>query len=301
VSSSRHITIDFDYHRPKNLEEALTLLAHDPGSRPLGGGTDLLIQIKTGEHRPTTIVQVLDVEEMSSIEERDGILRIGAAVRLFKLEEDDTVASRFTALHEAVESLGSTQVRNMATLAGNLCNASPSADTATPLIVLGARAEVAFLGNGDGVGRRLVPMEEFFTGPGMTVLEHGQLLSAVVLPDLPAHAGSCFKKIGRVTLDMAKISCSAYLEREGSTMKKVRIAVGGAAPRPVRARAVEEALSGRDFDPAGLAEAARAVQESILPIRDIRSTVEYRREMAEVLIRDTLVEAWKRSGGNISS
>jgi CO/xanthine dehydrogenase FAD-binding subunit len=315
MSSSRHITIDFDYHCPSSLKEALMLLAGDPGSRPLGGGTDLLIQIKTGEHRPTSIVQVLEVKEMSSIEEQNENIRIGGSVQLHRLEESEIVESNFTALHEAVENLGSTQVRNMATLAGNLCNASPSADTATPLIVLGARAEIVFLDGENGIGTRFVPMDEFFTGPGTTVLEHGELLAAVVIP-LPTvsaaasagvsagaaaevQTGSCFRKIGRVTLDMAKISCSSYVEREGKTVMSVRVAVGGAAPKPVRATRVEEALTGRPLDLPLLAEAARGVQESISPISDIRSTVAYRRETAEVLVRDTFLAAWERSGGEV--
>jgi carbon-monoxide dehydrogenase medium subunit len=144
-------------------------------------------------------------------------------------------------------------------------------------------------------------MSEFFTGPGDTVLKAGQLLVALHLPEPPASSGSAFLKLGRVTLDMAKVSASACLEREGGRVRAVRLVIGGAAPRPVRALAVERALSGRAFSPAAVEKAVAAVQESIAPIDDVRSTAEYRRLMAPVILRDAIFAAWRRAGGEVQA
>ena len=219
---------------------------------------------------------------------------------LYKLEEDPALAARYTALHEAVRALGSVQVRTMATLGGNLCNASPSADTAGPLIVLGAEAEIAGLERGKVLMRR-VEMAKFFTGPGATVLKPGELLAALHVPEPPADSGSAFLKLGRVTLDMAKVSASAYLERSGNRVTTLRLAVGGAAPKPVRALAVEKALTGSAFNLAAIEKAVARVQESISPIDDIRSTADYRRLMAPVVLRDVILAAWRRAGGEVEA
>jgi len=297
MASTRVITAEFTYHRPAALTEALELLARLPGARVLAGGTDLLLQIKTGETRPQALVQVLAVPELNRLELAGG-LTVGGAVPLYRLEEEPRLAERYAALREAVLALGSMQIRTMATLAGNLCNASPSADTPGPLLVLGAEVELAFLKGGKAAARRL-PLNEFFTGPGRTVLKPEELLTAVHVPEPPPHSGSAFLKLGRVTLDMAKVSLSAFVERAGGKIKTVRLAVGGAAPTPVRARQAEKALTGAQFGPEALRRAAEQIQEAIAPISDVRSTAEYRRRMAGVLLNDVLKAAWKRTGGEV--
>jgi len=295
MPNSRLITARFTYHRPARLAEALELLAGLPGARVLAGGTDLLIQIKTGETDPEAVVQVLDLPELSVFKTAGG-LTVGGAVPLYKLEEEPLLAAKYTALHEAVRALASVQIRTMATLGGNLCNASPSADTPGPLIVLGAEAEIAGLARGK-VAHRRVEMVKFFTGPGTTVLKPGELLAALHVPEPPASSGSAFLKLGRVTLDMAKVSASAYLERAGNSMRTVRLAIGGAAPTPVRALGVEQILTGTVFSRAAVEKAVTRVQESISPIDDVRSTAEYRRLMAPVILRDAILTAWRRAGG----
>jgi carbon-monoxide dehydrogenase medium subunit len=302
MPNTRLIPARFTYHRAARLQEALELLARLPAARVLAGGTDLLIQIKTGECRPEALVQVLDIPELAAFSVAAGTasgaagLTVGAAVPLYRLEEEKLLAARYTALHEAVRALASVQIRTMATLGGNLCNASPSADTAGPLIVLGAEAEIAGLAKGQVLSRR-VEMTKFFTGPGVTVLKPGELLAALRVPEPPSDSGSAFIKLGRVTLDMAKVSASAYVERDGNRLRAVRLALGGAAPRPVRALQVEKALSGAAFSPSAVQKAVALVQESISPIDDVRSTAEYRRLMAPVVLRDAILAAWQRAGG----
>jgi xanthine dehydrogenase FAD-binding subunit len=295
MSNTRVLTADFDYYRPERLEQALELLAGNPEAHVLAGGTDIINRLKVGGLRPAALVQVLDIPELGLLELDRG-LAIGAAVLLYRLEEDSRLTERYTALAEAVRSLASVQIRTMATLAGNLCNASPGADTAGPLLALGAEAEIAGLQGGRVVRRRL-PLEEFFAGPGLTALKPGELLVAVHAPEPPPDSGSAFVKLGRVTLDITKVSASAYVERQGKTIKTLRLAVGAAAPRPVRARALEQALAGKAFSRQALERAVQRVGESISPISDVRSTAEYRRSMAAVVARDAVLAAWGRAGG----
>jgi carbon-monoxide dehydrogenase medium subunit len=298
MSSSRHLTASFSYHRPKTLEDALQQLSFLDGVKVLAGGTDLLIQIKTGALQPRALVQTLDIDELNRYDYREGLV-LGAAVQLYRLEEDNKLAQSYTALHEAVCGLGSVQIRNMATLGGNLCNASPSADTATPLLVFDAEVEIASLEEGEVIRRARLPLSRFFTGPGITVLNGRQLLTAVAMPQPPRHAGSAFLKVGRVKLDMAKISCSAYVERKNGTLETVRVAIGGAAPTPVRVKLVESALTGRSFSQEEVEQAARKAVKDISPISDVRSTEGYRRRVAPVLVRDTLLRAWERASGEV--
>ena len=300
MSSTRHITIPFTYHRPETLDETLKLLREQDRAQVLAGGTDLLIQMRTGEVHPHTLVEVLRVKELNLIEHNGG-MRIGAAVQFYRLEDDEKLADKYPALHDAIKSIAGVQIRNMATLGGNLCNASPIADTATPLMVLGAELEICWLDEKGKTCSRNVQIEDFFTGPGMTVLSKGHLLYAVHIPEPAPNTGSSFIKVCRVALDLAKISCAAWVERDDATLQTVKIAVGGAAPTPVRAQSVEEKLSGKEFSVEGVERAAREVTENISPITDVRSTEDYRRDVASVIVRDAVLQAWKDSGGEAAS
>jgi len=293
MPNTRLITAEFAYHRPKRIEDALTLLAL-PGARVLAGGTDILIRMKMGEVRAAALVQVVDIPELRVLE-FNSALAIGAAVPLYQLEEEPRLAERFSALHEAVLSLGSVQVRAMATLAGNLCNASPAADLAGPLMALGAEVEIASI-SGGRVERRSVSVESFFTGPGTTVLRPGEMLVAVHVPQQSEGSGSAFLKLGRVSMDISKMSASAWVQRKGEKIAAIRLALGGVAPRPVRPHGVEEALCGASFGPQAVAQALQRVQESISPIDDVRSTAEYRREMSGLFLGDAIRKAWLRAG-----
>jgi carbon-monoxide dehydrogenase medium subunit len=226
---------------------------------------------------------------------------IGAAVQLYRLEDDARLAEKYPSLHDAVKSIAGVQIRNMATLAGNLCNASPIADSATPLMVYNAGLKICWLDEKDNICSRHVPIEDFFTGPGMTVLSKGQLLAAVHIPEPAPNSASSFIKVGRVALDLAKISCAACVERDGSTIQSVRIAVGGAAPTPVRARSVEDELSGKRFSAEEVEKVSRKVVSSISPITDVRSTEDFRRDVAPVIVRDAVLQAWMSSGGEAAS
>jgi carbon-monoxide dehydrogenase medium subunit len=311
MSNSRVFSYDFDYFEPATLENALDLIKKK-GSRIIAGGSDLLVQMKTGNLEPQALVNILVLKELDFIS-LDGRgngkgkgkgLEIGAAVQLYKIEENEKIQRNYTALFEAVKCIGSTQIRNMATMVGNICNASPGADTLPPLIVFGAEVVIRSLTGQGGIAERRVAAADFCIAPGTTALAEGEMVTAIVITRVSQAAtgsqgsGSAFKRLSRVTLDLAKISCALYLERQGEICTAVRAAIGAAAPTVIRARLVEEALTGKKITKKLLSDSAGLVTGNIAPIDDIRSTRQYRNQVAPVLIADTFEQAWQRSGGN---
>ncbi len=301
MSNSRVLSYDFEYFEPATLENALDLIKKT-GSRIIAGGSDLLVQMKTGNVEPRALVNILGLKELDFISldsKGNGKgLEIGAAAQLYKIEENDQIQSNYIALFEAVKCIGSTQIRNMATMAGNICNASPGADTLPPLIVFGAEVVIRSLTGQGGIAERRVAAADFCTAPGTTVLAEGEMVTAIVIPPVSQESGSAFKRLSRVTLDLAKISCALYLERQGELCRAVRIAIGAAAPTVISARLVERALTGKKITRKLLSDSAGLVTGDISPITDIRSTRQYRNQVAPVLIADTFEQAWQRSGGN---
>lgn len=296
MSNSMVITHDFDYYGPKTIEEALQDLKAE-GSRVLAGGTDVLNEIKTGGQRPKALVYILGIGDLDYLRWEDG-LKIGSTTLFSTLEQDERVKQAYPGLHDAVKSMGAVQIRNMATPVGNLCTASPGADSAAPLMALNAGLEISRKNDRGEIEQRTVPLEDFFTGPRKTVLEPGELVTAILIPEPSACSGSAFRKIARVTLSIAKINCAVYVERDGDRCTRVRAALGGVAPTPVRAFTFEQALTGEKLTPSAVAGAAEMLSEDISP-RNARSTAAYKTHAASFLIRDTLGEAWKRSGGEI--
>jgi carbon-monoxide dehydrogenase medium subunit len=179
---------------------------------------------------------------------------------------------------------------------GNLCNASPAADTAPPLIAHSAKARIAGSGK-----QRVVPLEEFFVGPGKTCMKPNELLKELIIPSPPARSGGSFQRCTRTAMDIAVVNCSVYLtlDSKGGTVKDVRIALGAVAPTPVRARPAEEYLKGKKPDRETIGETANRAAEFSKPIDDVRSSAHYRREMVRVLTRRALQEAVKRARGEV--
>jgi carbon-monoxide dehydrogenase medium subunit len=296
MSSTRVISLDFECRSPHKLEDALEALNGD-GAQVLAGGTDLVNSIKINLNRPRRLVYVLGISELEFIRVEGGSLSIGAAARLSDIEHDRQVVSQYPALAEAINVIGGTQIRNMATLVGNLCNASPGADTPPILLALDAEVEICGGSGGTGIQRNRLPLGGFFTGPKKTVLKQGQMVRSVVLPSPPEHSGAAFRRLARVSLDIAKINCAAFIKRDGDVVQEARIALGSVAPTPVRAPTIEKALEGRKQSEGLFQEAVELVEEDIAPIDDVRSTADYRRQIASLLVREALQEAWKRSGG----
>jgi carbon-monoxide dehydrogenase medium subunit len=282
---------EFTYHEPRSLSEAVSLLqTHGSSARVLAGGTDLLVQMKLGKIQPQHLVYISKIPELRFLSEDRG-LRIGPLIVHRDLETSSVVREKYPALFEAPRSVTSVQVRSMGTLGGNLCHASPAADSAPALIALGAQIKIA-----GGAGDRMLPLEDFFIGPGKTSLKPGELLAEIQVPDSGPASGSAFLKLTRVAADLAKVNAAAFIQREKDVCRECRIASGAVAPKPLRLQQAEEILRGKCFEEDLCRLAGEKAAEEIQPITDIRSTAWYRREVIKVLVRDVLREAWRRAG-----
>ena len=287
----------FDYARPSSIEEACTLLgAGDSRVKVLAGGTDVLVQMRLGTLQPQTLVSLRDVPGLAFVRlEDDGALMIGAAATLAAVEEAPAVRGSFPAVGEAAACIGSVQVRSRATVGGNLCNAAPSADMAPILLAYEAEAIIAH-----GSGERSVPLEEFFTGPGGTVLAPGELLKAVRVPALPPESHARYYKTFRSAMDCCTVgvAIAAVFTPATTSLADVRLALGAVAPTPLRARQAERMALDQPLDE-GLIErvSAQAAAEA-WPISDVRASAEYRTTLVRVLTRRALRGAlsWAERG-----
>jgi CO/xanthine dehydrogenase FAD-binding subunit len=288
--NTRVLVNDFEYALPSSLDEALRLLdRHREDARVLAGGTDLVIQMKLGRTAPKVVVDVSRLEELKGLE-AGATIRIGAGRRYLDVLRFLEEQGRCHALAEAIEGIGKIQVLAVGTLGGNLSNGSPAADTAPPLLAYDARVHLRSAG-----GERVVPLHEFYAGPGETVMAAGEIMTAVEFDTAPEGRASAFLKMARVACDISKVTCAVSVQRDGDTCTHCRVALGAVAPVPLRARAVEAALEGRPIDAAAVDEGAALVDAEISPIDDIRCSELYRREAAGVLFKDVFTTAWERA------
>lgn len=273
----------YDYHRSVSLAEAFALSARD-GSALIAGGTDLLVALRKKKRAaPARLVSIRSLPELAAIEAGPGLLRIGACAPLAGILAQPVVRERLPALALALAVIGSRQIRNVATLGGNLCNASPGADSAPPLLVYDATVVLAGID-----GPRELPLSEFFLGPGRTALRPGEIMTAVCVP-LPASAArSVFLRRSRVAMDLATASLAASYELHGGLLKGVRLAAGAVAPTPLRLRTTESFLEGKAVNDETLARAVEIARGEIKPIDDLRGSAWYRSELIGVFLARAL-------------
>ena len=285
----------FEYLAPKNLNEALNLLEKykDKSARILAGGTDLLVKMKTIDLKTDYLINIKNIPELNFIDTSDG-LKIGAAVPLSHIERIGKVKERYPVLYEGIKSMAAIAVRNMGTMAGNICNASPAADTVPSLIAYGAEVKLA-----SKRGERTVLVEDFITGVDKTVIEADELVTRVNIPEIKKGTGSAFSKKSRVKADIAKINLAVYLEREGSICKDCKIVLGSVAVKAIRAKEAEGFLRGQTVSTSLIDKVAKKASKETKPINDIRSSVEYRTDIARVMVEDTIKIAWERAGGKL--
>jgi xanthine dehydrogenase iron-sulfur cluster and FAD-binding subunit A len=266
------------YYRPRSLEEALEILVQRGGEvRPLAGGTDLLVLAKDGLINPAALFDLTAVPELKGIEEGAGYLRIGAGVTLAEILGSAVVDRYCPALPMACAGIGGPQIRNRATLGGNLANASPAADTVPPLYAADALVEVVSISE-----RREVPIAEFFTGPRKSVLAPDELVLGVKVPRRPG-VRAAFLRLGqRQGPAISKVSVAVAMTFRDGRPDFVRVALGAVAPTVIRAPATEKALMGGGYD--ALRQAQEAVKQEVRPGDDLRSHRDYRREMSAVLL-----------------
>ena len=281
----------FKYYRPQVLDEALKLLNELDEAKVIAGGTDLLIDMRIGRYRPKNIIDINDLNELKYIVDDGDWIRIGALTRLQELIDSEIVREKLPILYEAVYHMASWQIRNMATIGGNLCNASPAADTAPPLMVLEAKLRVISI-----EGERTIDVREFFSGPRKTVLKRNELLKEIMVPVYKDYGYSYMKLGRRNSFTLSIVSVASLLKVEDNVFSDVRIALNSIAPTPIRAFSVEKYLVGRKVTIDSIKAASKLVVKDISPVTDIRATAEYRRDMAIVLTYDALKVALKRLG-----
>ncbi|MFH1125353.1 MAG: xanthine dehydrogenase family protein subunit M [Pseudomonadota bacterium] len=281
----------FEYLAPKTVKDCIDLLKrHGQKARVIAGGTDLVPRMKWGEVKPEVVIglgQIPDLDEIEMI--MSSGLKIGALTRVADLVQSGIVNEYYPILVRAASVLGSTEIRNRGTVGGNLCNAAPSADMAPALLVLDAKAVIA-----SGKGERKIPLEEFFAGPGKTVLSDGEILVRLEAPPPRAQTGGEYIKLGiRKAMDIAVVGVAALITTDGtkSVCQEARIALGAVAPVPMRARDAETVLRGKALNEQVIDLASEAASREASPVTDIRASEGYRREMVRTLTRRAILQA----------
>lgn len=283
------------YESPETIDAAVALLAGGKTrTRVLAGGTDLLVQLRAGMIEPDLVVDIKRIPELREITEEDGGFRIGAAVAGAELTEHPDVKRLWPGVVEAVDLIGSTQIQGRASMVGNLCNASPAADSIPAMIAAGAAVRIV----GPG-GQRDLPVEDVVTGPGQTALADGEIVTSVFLPARPRRSGDAYLRfIPRTEMDIAVVGAGVSLTLgEDGLCTAARVGLGAVAATPLLVNEAASALIGTTIDEAALEKLAAAASAACRPIDDKRGTIEYRIKVAGVLARRAAAIALQRAKG----
>lgn len=279
----------FCYVAPNAIEEVLSLLSqYKDRVKVIAGGTDLVPKLKRREIKaPEYIIDLKGIPDLDSIRYSEGSgLRLGALVTIHAVETSPVIGEKFSVLFQAAQSMASAQVRNRGTIAGNICNAVPSADTAPALLVLDAELKLISLR-----GERLVKIEDFFIGPNKTVLTGEEILQEIRVPELLGGKGVYLKLAPRRSMDLAVVGVAVAVVLENGVCREVRIALGAVNPIPMRARKAESIIKGQRMKAEVVERAAQIAAEECRPISDHRASAEYRIEMVRVLTKRAINQA----------
>jgi carbon-monoxide dehydrogenase medium subunit len=282
-----------EYFEPNSIGDALSVLAkHGAEAKVIAGGTDVMVDIKFKEE-PGALVNIKKIPSLSGISESSGAIRIGPLTTIREVETSRLIREKLPVLWQSAHQFASLQVRNTATIGGNICRASPSGETLTPLLVLDAKALLAF-----AEGERSEPFSSFFQGPGKSSVGAEGLLTGIEIP-LPADGsqGVYLKHAVRGAMDIAMVGVAVMLSANGANVQDVRIGLGAVAPTPVRAPKSEALLKGKPLTAALLKQAAAMAATEASPISDQRSSAENRRWIVEALTRRGLEQTWKAATG----
>lgn len=281
-----------DYVRAATIEQGVAALQEVEGARLIAGGTDLMVALRDGRVRPSRLVDVTRIRELSEIRQDSEGLSIGAAVPVYDLINHPHIRQHMPGIVEAGRLLGGRQIQNMATVGGNICNASPAAEMAGPLLVLDAEVEVT-----DGSGVRRIPIETFWRGPGKTVLERGEVVTSIRIPAHVKAELSVYRRVDiRHSVDIALVSASAMLEFDGVRVRVARLALGAVAPVPLRLKEAEELLENEAIDHDVIERVRQLARAAARPISDVRASADYRLAMTGVLAGRVIELALQRSG-----
>lgn len=285
----------FNFHQPDTLEAAIGLLSeHKSDAALLAGGTALLIDMQHGELTPSHLVSLWGVSGLSGVS-LNGEGRVGALTTISDLAEAVHGRQQLAGLYEAARMVGGRQIQNMATVGGNICKASPGADMVPPL--LGLDAKLTLQGP---EGERSVSLEGFLTGPDMTALRPGEILTSIRLPLIPQRTGTAFLKVMRrraVDCSIVAVAARITLAEDGKTCADARVGVAAAAPKPFRAKTAEGALEGVEIGQDVAQEAGQLAKDESTPIDDVRASAEYRSLLVETLVERAVLTAADRAGG----
>ena len=287
---------DVRYSAPSSLDEASkAMLAAGGAGRILAGGTDLLVQMRSGMQKPGVIVDIKKIDEMMSIQDLGGgSFRIGAAVSGAVIGEHKALKKAWPGVVEAINLIGSKQIQGRASAGGNLCNGSPAADSGPALVAAGAMLTI----HGPN-GRREMPVEKLHSGPGRTTLAPGEILVSFTLPARPKGSSDAYLRlIPRTEMDIAVVGIGVNLTIAGGKCTAARVGLGAVAPTVLLVEDAAKALVGSSLDEAALEKAAAACRAACKPINDKRGTIEYRTKIAGVLLKRSTAIAIERAKGN---
>jgi carbon-monoxide dehydrogenase medium subunit len=283
----------FEYRVPKTVEEAIELLASGgPQARLMAGGTDLLMKMKLGAISPGLIIALKQIDGLDTIafSEKTG-LTIGATALLADVAVHPDIVRHYPAVAEAARGTANVQVRNMGTVIGNLCNASPAADNAPTLLAMGATVHIQ-----GATGKRDLPLDRFFTGPGRTALTGAEIVTAVSVPLPPAGAGAAYLSLSaRGKLDCTAVGAAAMVTMKQDVCEDVRLFIAACGPTPLRAPGAEEILRGKPMTDALLEKAGEKATGDASPITDLRASADYRNRIIAVLAARAIKAAGKRA------
>lgn len=277
----------FQYHQPETVEETIKLLSKLPNCKLMAGGTDLVPKMKQRLLEPEHVVNLKKITALVGIKETSNGVWLGAATKLRTIEKSELVRKKIPLQHLATKTIGSIQIRNMGTIGGNVCNASPSADGALGLVAQDAIVHIV-----GSNGARDKPIAGFFKSPGATGLANDELVTGFTVPKIDNDTGYHFISIGRTALDISTISIAVTITKKKEKVSKARIALGSVAPTPIRLNAVEDYILGKTLTDEVIKKAAEMVSKGIKPITDIRATAAYRKEASKGMAMEALKIAW---------
>ncbi len=280
----------FDYLEAKTTEAACSLLSqYKDRAKLIAGGTDLLVSMRRRKVTPLYVININVIPDLNYINYDGDGLRIGALATLNSIESSPIVRDRFPIIADSAHKIGTPQVRNLGTIGGNICNAAPSADMAPSLVGLGSKAKLK-----GPKGERVVALEEFFTGPGETVLQTGEMLIEIQVPNTLPHTQGVYLKLpARTAIDLAVVGVAVILtlDSEGANIVAAKITLGAVAPTPLRAHQAESIIRGKAIEDRLIAKAAEVAADEAKPISDVRGSASYRKEMVKVLTNQAIRQA----------
>jgi len=285
------------YARAGSVQEAIQLLGQNPEAHLIAGGTDMLVKLHKGKAQFDHLVDIHDIAELKFITQNDANdIIIGPLTSFTQVAESELIRKHIPVLSQAVLTIGGPQVRNMATIGGNLCNGVPSADSATPLIALDAAVMIE-----GRDGSRQMPLESFFLGPSQVALEHHEILTAITITrdNYADYSGHFHKYAMREAMDISTIGCSAVCKLKDDTLQDLRLAFGVAAPVPIRCKGTEDKVRGRKITPKLLTDIAQSVPADVRPRTSWRAAKEFRLQIITTLAQRVVEQAILNAGGTV--